>query len=778
MPLQTSLGKLTPQKQHALIQKYNISIEGPIRSHDWPRNYASLFGLVRDIEKIRYEEYYQADLENDNQRLLHVAQMRNRVSKLVSQAHRLRESLDNEETWRLETEHLVLERFTTEVDWWVRPMLLSLWGYNVLIIDYSHVCGQRRWLSDFQALPSCPSAAAELQCIRQGRRLCCCEEILRAKLLAEPFTQPAFVTKASCTIVDKSMPEIQRRILAHHKPDRVLGLGRTDEMKGLLATSPNITATVTKDGMNAYFPFLVLEAKSEKNTVGFESVERQTAFPIRTMVNIQKALETASAGPLDPLRIIDLWHGCILRHDSALQLFLIIDLICDWARDIFIDHVLRCLRQCASPRLSVAHPDLSPSSISDGEFSLSSERQRIPPTSSDTINGHQVSITPDPADVVMDEVPNAPGGDISMVGTSSLVLFSGADLNTSENAPGEELSESPDILRSWRQLVSIKSDKDVQLTFRRISLPETMHELHSVIRALAGDTDLIESAQMVLALLSPDNPFIITSDFVNRLQRAWGKPSPDPPAHDEPLLYASLTWRASFDYVDWVLTKELSCITATPTAMAKLTIIGRASSGYLFPEGGLQPTTLGKRLIHPLRYLPAAELIQAASRNQTLHLQIRLGCANPAGWIEDHEKSMHSRHLWDCLDSNPEAFSQCAQNVYSSVRGTPPDFQSSNAIDIPLPLQVPEIAKERPIALLKKPGGIVDSLGPPYSIFSFNREDAECPSVIGNAVRSFLRDGFGCFYGNNEPLSVDDRMTLAAVVEDWAKPNLSPASML
>ncbi len=49
--------------------------------------------------------------------------MCNRVEKLVTQAHALRESLDNEETWRLKTEHLILERFETDVDWFVEYYL-------------------------------------------------------------------------------------------------------------------------------------------------------------------------------------------------------------------------------------------------------------------------------------------------------------------------------------------------------------------------------------------------------------------------------------------------------------------------------------------------------------------------------------------------------------------------------------------------------------------------------------------------------------------------------
>lgn len=97
------------------------------------------------------------------------------------------------------------------------------------------------------------------------------------------------------------MAEIQKKMLAHHRPDRVLGLGRTPELEHLLAASPSIPRTVIGEDMDMYFPFLVLEAKSEKNSVGFESIERQTVFPIRAMLDLQRNLEAASNVPFDPL---------------------------------------------------------------------------------------------------------------------------------------------------------------------------------------------------------------------------------------------------------------------------------------------------------------------------------------------------------------------------------------------------------------------------------------------------------------------------------------------
>jgi hypothetical protein len=54
---------------------------------------------------------------NDIARLLQVVQMSNRVEELVTRAYNLRMSSANEETWKMETEDLILQRFKAEVDW-------------------------------------------------------------------------------------------------------------------------------------------------------------------------------------------------------------------------------------------------------------------------------------------------------------------------------------------------------------------------------------------------------------------------------------------------------------------------------------------------------------------------------------------------------------------------------------------------------------------------------------------------------------------------------------
>jgi hypothetical protein len=49
------------------------------------------------------------------------------------------------------------------------------------------------------------------------------------------------------------------------------------------------------------YPFLIIEAKSEKGSTGFESIENQTAFPIRTLLKLQNDLSIASGTSIKPL---------------------------------------------------------------------------------------------------------------------------------------------------------------------------------------------------------------------------------------------------------------------------------------------------------------------------------------------------------------------------------------------------------------------------------------------------------------------------------------------
>jgi hypothetical protein len=49
------------------------------------------------------------------------------------------------------------------------------------------------------------------------------------------------------------------------------------------------------------YPFLLVEAKSEKGSPGFESIESQSAFPIRALLKLQHDLGAATESEINPL---------------------------------------------------------------------------------------------------------------------------------------------------------------------------------------------------------------------------------------------------------------------------------------------------------------------------------------------------------------------------------------------------------------------------------------------------------------------------------------------
>jgi hypothetical protein len=96
------------------------------------------------------------------------------------------------------------------------------------------------------------------------------------------------------------------------QPDRVYGLRSTKNFQKLLnaiseqAESQSLDNKDAKDlkispfrqdGDPLLFPFLVLEAKSEKGQDNFDSIEMQTAFSLRTLLKLQADLQQAVGTP-------------------------------------------------------------------------------------------------------------------------------------------------------------------------------------------------------------------------------------------------------------------------------------------------------------------------------------------------------------------------------------------------------------------------------------------------------------------------------------------------
>jgi hypothetical protein len=115
----------------------------------------------------------------------------------------------------------------------------------------------------------------------------------------------------STRIGERSMiqddPEVHSSI--EKKPDRIYGLRTTDamdkilqqprlshlqedsELKETLMSRLTMSCNPDSGGRASIYPFLVMEAKSLKGGSNFQSIERQTALPIRNYLYLQFKLQ-------------------------------------------------------------------------------------------------------------------------------------------------------------------------------------------------------------------------------------------------------------------------------------------------------------------------------------------------------------------------------------------------------------------------------------------------------------------------------------------------------
>ncbi|KAG9508266.1 hypothetical protein J7337_001830 [Fusarium musae] len=325
--------------QRQLMEKYNIIFDGPIDSvanPQWPSNCDTIFDHIRRLGKTDYLEYQSAK--------------------------RCLKSRKNESGWRLALESEVLARFSVEIA--------------------CRNCRGRLWRSEQEADPSTQPAkegdANSLRARQSKRQPCTCNPNDLSRDIQELGISPLFDDRAEEGIVYSSelRAELPKR---EHRPDRVYGLHVTERLSRLLSYAEDVRSSPFRlDGDPLVFPFLVIEAKSEKSTDSFTNNQVQTAFAIRELLSIQHELSQATnegrewdGGPLvwflsyrgeewrvsaafvhttaDKIfyRVVLLWSGCVDSLGGALQLLLIIDYIADWARDIYREGIVHSLQKFA-----------------------------------------------------------------------------------------------------------------------------------------------------------------------------------------------------------------------------------------------------------------------------------------------------------------------------------------------------------------------------------------------------------------------------------------------
>ncbi|RYP00327.1 hypothetical protein DL766_007162 [Monosporascus sp. MC13-8B] len=353
-----------------LMEKYRIEFVGPIDSlneRDQARNHHRIIvSHIRRLGRTEFAQYHESVMADSNERPWR-DQIRRRAKRIADLAQICRKGRKNELGWRLSLESEIMARFTVEVAW--------LWRSEQEVTPAS-------------ANPSSTSLQPRNLKKRQEKRTpCVCQSDRHKEDPAEQGINPLFDDRADEAILydEELRAQLPRR---EEKPDRVYGIRETKRLQRILGMEDRRfgaggkllektlrTTPFRADGEPILFPFLILEAKSEKGADSFTNIEVQTAFAIRELLMLQDELRLAAqqgddweGGPLvwflsnkgehwrvcigyidtksSPPRFLvaRLWEGSVDSTDDALRLLLIIDYICDWSRDIYRESVVQGLR--------------------------------------------------------------------------------------------------------------------------------------------------------------------------------------------------------------------------------------------------------------------------------------------------------------------------------------------------------------------------------------------------------------------------------------------------
>ncbi|KAL4800143.1 hypothetical protein BDV19DRAFT_171837 [Aspergillus venezuelensis] len=281
-------------------------------------------------------------------------------------------------------------------------------------------CRKRVWRSEVEAsFANVDRAAKRLKQRQQTRDRCRCPPSWRPEDGEEKVgLNRIFIDRAGDMV--EHPPSLAQQLPKSQRPDHVYGLRQTRNLENLLLTELSDGEYVEDkmadqphagSGQPMLFPFLVVEAKAGNAADDWYSICIQTAFPIYTYLNTQQSLRLATndrsrwlSGPLvwffanrgedwrlylayqSPLsqgaasgstghttNITQAWGGCITNRDHALQLFLIVDYLADWARDVYRAAILTELRIMAAPdaEISTTFTDTDIFSTRDMSMSLS-----------------------------------------------------------------------------------------------------------------------------------------------------------------------------------------------------------------------------------------------------------------------------------------------------------------------------------------------------------------------------------------------------------------------
>ena len=329
--------------------------------------------------------------------------------------------------------------------------------------------------------------------------------------------------------------------------------------------------------------------------------------------------------------MFDLWHGTILRRDHALQLLLIVDCICDWARDTYRLDILRCLSggnidsRAFTPASSVVN--------SQGE-----QRSGSDICSSDSTSG---ASTPTDITAPVLDVFSLPGDEEIRHELDSVMLDVDRPEEEEEEEGEEGEGEAPfrpltlakddhRFLRydkrhsdppAWAENATIQHSNFVRFVYRHYSVPEDLENLALFLNNIDVADESAISAIEVLNLFQDPSTFDTSLDEVLALEGSWTgncEASTLPTSRD--LVRTRISFQTYFDVESWQMVRVLECSTCSQEAERTLNAMAGRSYEYFASQEHVAHDVWS--LVEPLRSLHGRRSVIAAMLKLDLKLVV------------------------------------------------------------------------------------------------------------------------------------------------------------
>ena len=326
--------------------------------------------------------------------------------------------------------------------------------------------------------------------------------------------------------------------------------------------------------------------------------------------------------------------------DGALQLLLIVDLICEWARDVFRFEISSCL---AGGRDNLRHA--SPAATYASRFSTQ-EPQYEGTTNTSMHGGVRSSPIPE---TDIDTVDFAETASItSLTLEDSMMAVDGIMEDHPAAAQDESIESYGDIVSHpllkwakisptdapWTAHATIRHSNMCLFAFSHLSLPKDLESLVACLRQASslgvGSTRKI-AMSLVMSLTDHSLVRNTTMDRIHQLKKDWLREGGSASNGSEYPLRALFVFRTYIRTSDWQVVRELRCISCTAQTIYNLAKIAGFSVDNLRTrmQQSAKEHPLPASDFEALRGLTGSDAASAAINSKVLHHCV----ASPGGEI-------------------------------------------------------------------------------------------------------------------------------------------------